>query len=83
MQSLVKDSASCSRELFMGSRKHCFWMRGTANIDEATEKLIVDIIANSDLTRVMVAHRPEIIQRSRRVVQINEGNMLTVEDVKA
>ena len=57
--------------------KTLFLDEGTANIDEMTEKLIVDIIADSDLTRVVVAHRPEFIQRSGRVVEIQTGKILT------
>lgn len=53
--------------------KTLFLDEGTANIDEVTERLIVDVVANLDLTRVIVAHRPEFIQRSDRVVQINNG----------
>ena len=63
--------------------KTLFLDEGTANIDEATEKLIVDIIANSDLTRIVVAHRPEFIQRSGQVVQIHAGKVLNVDDVNA
>ena len=56
--------------------KTLFLDEGTANIDEATEELIVDIIANSDLTRVIVAHRPEFIQRAGRIAQIHAGKIV-------
>jgi len=55
--------------------KTLFLDEGTANIDEKTEKLIVDIIAKSDLTRVVVAHRPEFIERADRVVRIVGGKV--------
>ncbi len=53
--------------------KTLFLDEGTANIDEATEKLIVDIIANSNLTRIVVAHRPEFIKRSERTIRMHSG----------
>jgi len=59
--------------------KTLFLDEGTANIDEVTEKLIVDIIAKSDLTRIVVAHRPEFIKRADRVVTLAGGK---VEKVK-
>lgn len=61
--------------------KTLFLDEGTANIDEATEKLIVDIIANSDLTRVIVAHRPEFIQRSGRVILLESGKIAKTKTI--
>jgi ATP-binding cassette subfamily B protein RaxB len=55
--------------------KTLFLDEGTANIDETTEKLIVDIISQSDLTRVIVAHRPEFVKRSGRVIEIYNGRV--------
>jgi ATP-binding cassette subfamily B protein RaxB len=50
--------------------KTLFLDEGTANIDARTEKLIVDVIDNSPMTRVIVAHRPEFIERADRIVTI-------------
>lgn len=52
-----------------------FLDEGTANIDEHTEKLIVDIIEKAKLTRVVVAHRPAFIDRADRVVRIVDGKV--------
>jgi len=45
---------------------------GTANIDEQTEIKIVDIIKNSSLTRLVVAHRPEFINQADRLCVVSE-----------
>lgn len=52
-----------------------FLDEGTANIDEHTEKLIVDIIEKAKLTRVIVAHRPAFIERADRIVRIVDGKV--------
>lgn len=53
--------------------KTLFLDEGTANIDAKTERLIVDVIQNSPMTRIVVAHRPEFIERADRVVAIVNG----------
>lgn len=54
--------------------KTLFLDEGTANLDEETEKLIVDIIKKSDLTRIVVAHRPEFIKNADRIIEVaNQG----------
>ena len=37
---------------------------GTANLDEATEEAIADLIAKLPITRMAVAHRPALIRRA-------------------
>ncbi|MCF6262818.1 MAG: peptidase domain-containing ABC transporter [Xanthomonadales bacterium] len=41
-----------------------FLDEGTANLDADTEKVIVDVIAGLPITRIIVAHRPEFLQRA-------------------
>jgi len=53
--------------------KTLFLDEGTANIDAKTETLIVDVIKNSPMTRIVVAHRPEFIKRADRVIKIIKG----------
>lgn len=47
-----------------------FLDEGTANIDAQTEKEIVAVIKAMTATRIIVAHRPEFIQKSGRVIRI-------------
>jgi len=44
-----------------------FLDEGTANLDKNTEKIIVDIIEDMDMTRVIVAHRREFLKRVKNL----------------
>lgn len=46
---------------------------GTANLDEASEMRIVDLLDSLDVTRVVIAHRPALIQRAQRVIRIGSA----------
>ena len=48
-----------------------FLDEGTANLDEVTEKTIVDVIANLPMTRIIVAHRPEFLKRADKKIVIS------------
>ncbi|CAM3757188.1 peptidase domain-containing ABC transporter [Litorimonas haliclonae] len=50
--------------------KVLFLDEGTANLDAETEKAIVSVIQNLEITRVIVAHRPAFIKASDIVVTI-------------
>ncbi len=50
--------------------KVLFLDEGTANLDTETEKAIVGVIKNLEITRVIVAHRPAFIKASDIVVNI-------------
>jgi len=64
---------------FYRNPKTLFLDEGTANIDQKTEKLIVEIIESIPITRVIVAHRPEFLKRAHRVISISEGKALEVK----
>lgn len=49
---------------------------GTANLDVQTEEIIADLIAQLPITRIVVAHRPALLQRADRVLGV-EGGKLT------
>ncbi|WP_295168409.1 peptidase domain-containing ABC transporter [uncultured Brevundimonas sp.] len=53
---------------------------GTANLDEANEKAIADLIADMPVTRVVVAHRPALLERASRVITIAAGEILSARD---
>ncbi|MEL7261110.1 MAG: hypothetical protein AAGK69_07015, partial [Pseudomonadota bacterium] len=46
---------------------------GTANLDETSEHALADRIAAMDITRIIVAHRPALIQRADRVLVVDRG----------
>lgn len=51
--------------------KIIFLDEGTANLDPQTEKKIVDVLENLSLTRIIIAHRPEFINRSDHVIRLD------------
>ena len=53
---------------------------GTANLDPATEELIADMIAGMPITRIVIAHRPALIDRASRVLKVEHGRIETVRD---
>ena len=50
-----------------------FLDEGTANLDIATEKTIVDVIETMPITRIIVAHREEFLRRADKVIFIGEN----------
>ncbi|GAB4195377.1 MAG: peptidase domain-containing ABC transporter [Wenzhouxiangellaceae bacterium] len=52
-----------------------FLDEGTANLDMASEREIADVIAAMDITRIIVAHRPELIRRADRVYEMRDGRL--------
>jgi ATP-binding cassette subfamily B protein RaxB len=53
---------------------------GTANLDPDTEELIADMIAGMPITRIVIAHRPALIERASRVFKVERGRIETVRD---
>lgn len=52
---------------------------GTANLDAANERAIADLIAELPITRIVVAHRPALIERASRVFFVQDGVLQAVE----
>jgi len=52
---------------------------GTANLDEQNEALIADLIDQMPITRIVVAHRPALLRRAKRVFTVGARKLLTVE----
>lgn len=52
-----------------------FLDEGTANLDEATEELIGDLIAKLPITRIVIAHRPVLLRRADRVLEIRDRGL--------
>jgi ATP-binding cassette subfamily B protein RaxB len=53
---------------------------GTANLDPATEELIANMIADLPITRIVIAHRPALIERASRVLKVESGRVETIRD---
>lgn len=56
---------------------------GTANLDPATEEVIADMIAGMPITRIVIAHRPALIDRASRVLKVEHGRIETVREGRA
>lgn len=52
---------------------------GTANLDVKTEEVIADLIAQLPITRIVVAHRPALLQRADRVLVVESGTLSTAK----
>jgi ATP-binding cassette subfamily B protein RaxB len=56
-----------------------FLDEGTANLDEDTERKVVDMIGTLPITRIVIAHRPMLIERADIVLRLENGRLLKVE----
>ncbi|MGE8941946.1 peptidase domain-containing ABC transporter [Leptospira interrogans] len=52
---------------------------GTANLDEQNEELIADLIDRMPITRIVVAHRPALLRRAKRVYQVGGRKLSEVQ----
>lgn len=55
-----------------------FLDEGTANLDEENEAAIGDLIAQLPITRVVIAHRPALIQRADLVYRLDGGKLVRI-----
>lgn len=46
---------------------------GTANLDGATEELVGQLITSLPITRIVIAHRPALLNRADRLVTLRNG----------
>lgn len=49
---------------------------GTANLDVETEKAIAELIRGMNITRIVVAHRPALLERADRTLRLVDGVLL-------
>lgn len=52
---------------------------GTANLDPVIEELIAGVIATMNITRIVVAHRPALVNRASRVIRVERGEVKVVD----
>ncbi|TFI59164.1 peptidase domain-containing ABC transporter [Sphingomonas parva] len=57
-----------------------FLDEGTANLDEENEQAIADMLAGLSATRVVISHRPILVERAEIVFRLIDGRMALVED---
>ncbi len=49
---------------------------GTANLDADTEGLLADMISSLPITRIIIAHRPLLVQRAERVFEVEDCSIV-------
>ena len=52
-----------------------FLDEGTANLDPASEQRIADLIAQLPMTRVVIAHRPALVERADYIIEMKDGTV--------
>jgi ATP-binding cassette subfamily B protein RaxB len=52
-----------------------FLDEGTANLDEENERAIADMIASLPVTRIVIAHRPALVERAEIVLRLDGGRI--------
>ena len=55
-----------------------FLDEGTANLDPATESQIANMIGRLDITRIVIAHRPALVERADIVFRLDQNGMVEV-----
>jgi ATP-binding cassette, subfamily B, bacterial CvaB/MchF/RaxB len=60
-----------------------FLDEGTANLDEENEQAIADMLSRLSATRIIISHRPILVQRAELVFRVADGGMVLVEDRRA
>jgi ATP-binding cassette, subfamily B, bacterial CvaB/MchF/RaxB len=55
-----------------------FLDEGTANLDEENEAAIGDMITRLPITRIVIAHRPALVERADLVFRMEEGKLARV-----
>jgi ATP-binding cassette subfamily B protein RaxB len=60
-----------------------FLDEGTANLDEENEAGIGDMIARLPVTRIVIAHRPALVERAELVYRMEGGKLVKVEKAAA
>jgi ATP-binding cassette subfamily B protein RaxB len=53
---------------------------GTANLDPHNEELIADLVAAMPITRIVVAHRPALIERAQQVYVVGARKLMTLAE---
>src|SRR5205085_5293150 len=57
-----------------------FLDEGTANLDEANERAIADMLADLPVTRIVIAHRPALVEAADIVLRMEGGRLLLERD---
>lgn len=56
---------------------------GTANLDASAELVVADLVASLPITRIIVAHRPALIARAERQLELSNGRLFVRHQASA
>ena len=62
--------------------KILFMDEATSNLDTQLESIVNDTVKQLKITRIIIAHRPETIRSTDRVVELREGQLVEVDNNK-
>ena len=60
-----------------------FLNEGTASLDQETEAGIVGLIARMSVTRIVVAHRPALIEAADKVYRVADGKVVCIRCIRS
>lgn len=60
-----------------------FLDEGTANLDTDTETRIAEMIAGLKITRIVIAHRPALVERADIVLRLEGGKLVEIDRTRA
>ena len=56
-----------------------FLDEGTANLDQATESMIADMLVTLPITRIAISHRPALVERADVVFELKGGKLMLIK----
>jgi ATP-binding cassette subfamily B protein RaxB len=59
-----------------------FLDEGTANLDDENERAIADMIVRLPITRIVIAHRPALVERADQVWRMEAGRLVKVRGAR-
>lgn len=52
---------------------------GTSDLDLLTERQVADVVERLEMTRIVIAHRPELVRRADRIFQLTDGRLFEID----
>jgi len=73
--------APCTRTLSAAENSHSR-TKARQNLDEHNVTLIADLIKDMPITRIVVAHRPALIQRAHKIFVVGGRRVMSLEEIR-
>ena len=71
-----------SRALYHNPRVF-FLDEGTANLDPQAERQIAKVISSMEITRIVIAHRPELLRKADRIFVMAGGKLVEQQNLRS